>query len=249
MNIKNKICIVTGAGKGIGRETAKLFYKEKASLALITRTAEDVEVLKNDLNSDDSRVLYFVGDVSKEEDVVKFIDQTIKKFGRIDVLVNNAGMRFRKEFLKIETGEWDKVIANNLTSVYYLCRHAGKHMVAAKKGSIVNMASIIGTSALPELTAYGATKGGLITLTKCLALEWAAHNIRVNAIAPGFCETSYAEDFKRNKKDLYEFTLNHIMMRRWGSALEVANVCLFLASDDSSYITGETINVDGGWQS
>ena len=245
-SIKNKVCIITGAGKGIGRETARLFYGEETLLALITRDKSDLNCLKKETGLDDNWVLLYEGDVSDEETVKRFVEETINKFGKIDVLINNAGMRFRKIFLDITTEEWNRVINTNLNSIYLFCREAGRHMVEQRSGRIINIASIVGTLGLPELAAYGASKGGVITLTKCLALEWAEYNINVNAIAPGFCETSYAENFKK-KTDLYKFTLERTPQGKWGASLDVANACQFLASDAAKYITGEVLNVDGGW--
>ncbi|MBI5402015.1 MAG: SDR family oxidoreductase [Ignavibacteriae bacterium] len=245
-SVKEKVCIITGAGKGIGREAAQLFYSEGAAVALITRNMDDLRSLKKELMFDDSRVLLYSGDVSDEETVKNFVKESMNKFQRIDVLINNAGMRFRKQFLDTTTEEWDKVINTNLNSAYFFCREAGRHMVEQKSGKIINIASIVGTLGLPELTAYGASKGGMITLTKCLALEWAEYNINVNAIAPGFCETSYAEDFKK-KAELYKFTIERIPQKNWGASIDIANACLFLASDAAKYITGEVLNVDGGW--
>ncbi len=245
-SIKNKVCIITGAGKGIGRETARLFYGEETLLALITRDKSDLNSLKKETGFDDNRVLLYEGDVSDEETVKRFVEETINKFGKIDVLINNAGMRFRKIFLDITTEEWNRVINTNLNSIYFFCREAGRHMVEQRSGRIINIASIVGTLGLPELAAYGASKGGVITLTKCLALEWAEYNINVNAIATGFCETSYAENFKK-KTDLYKFTLERTPQGKWGASLDVANACQFLASDAAKYITGEVLNVDGGW--
>lgn len=245
-SIKNKVCIITGAGKGIGRETARLFYGEETLLALITRNKSDLNSLKKETGFDDNKVLLYEGDVSDEETVKRFVEETINKFGKIDVLINNAGMRFRKIFLDITTEEWNRVINTNLNSIYFFCREAGRHMVEQRSGRIINIASIVGTLGLPELAAYGASKGGVITLTKCLALEWAKHNINVNAIAPGFCETSYTENFKK-KSELYKFTLERTPQKKWGTPQDVANACLFLVSDAARYITGEVLSVDGGW--
>lgn len=245
-SIKNKVCIITGCGKGIGRETARLFANEETKLALITRDISDLSSLKEELNLKDNEVFLQEGDVSDEETVKRFVAETINKFGKIDILINNAGIRFRKKFLEITTEEWRNVINTNLNSSYFFCREVGCHMVKASRGRIINIASIIGTLGLPELAAYGASKGAMITLTKCLALEWAEHNINVNAIAPGFCETSYAENFKK-KTELYKFTIERTPQKKWGTSLDIANACLFLASDAAQYITGEVLNVDGGW--
>lgn len=245
-SIKDRVSVITGAGKGIGRETARLFYEEGAMLALITRDGKDLQSLRAELGLDDRRVLLFEGDVSDGAAVKEFIAEAARKFGRIDVLVNNAGMRFRKPFLDTAPDEWARVMNTNLTSVYLMCREAGPHMIRQRYGRVINIASIIGTLGLAELSAYGASKGGMITLTKCLALEWAEHNVNVNAIAPGFCETSYTESFKK-KDELYKFTIERTPQKRWGTSLDVATACLFLASEEASFITGEVLSVDGGW--
>jgi len=245
-SLEGKVCIVTGAGKGIGKETARLFFESGAKLSLITRNMQDSIDLSKAANFGDDRALLYEGDVSDENTVVDFVSRTIQKFEKIDVLINNAGMRFRKKFMEISLADWNKVISTNLGSVYLMCREAGRQMIEQKSGKIINISSIIGTLGLPELAAYGASKGGMITLTKCLALEWAEHNINVNVIAPGFCETSYVDNFKK-KRDLYNFTIDRTPQKKWGASLDVANACLFLSSEASKYITGEVLSVDGGW--
>ena len=245
-SLKDKVCIVTGSGKGIGKETARLFFESGAKLSLITRNMQDLIDLRNEGGFNNERTLLYEGDVSYENTVIDFVSKIISRFGRIDVLINNAGMRFRKAFMDISLTDWNKVISTNLGSVYLMCREAGRQMIKQKSGKIINISSIIGTLGLPELAAYGASKGGMITLTKCLALEWAEHNINVNVIAPAFCETSYVEKFKK-KKDLYEFTIDRTPQKKWGTSLDVANACLFLSTEASKYITGETLSVDGGW--
>ena len=244
MLLKDKVCIVTGAGKGFGEEIAKEFYAQGAKLALITRSQEDVDSLI--ARFDDERVLFFCGDVSDENEVSQFISQTIKKFGVIDVLLNNAGMRFRKEFLEIDNDELDQVLNINLKSVVSLCQKVLPHMIKNNGGKIINMSSIAGILGFSDLSGYVMSKAAIIGLTKSLAVEYAKKNIQINALAPGFCKTSYFEKFKENTK-LYDFTLSRIPMNRWGSSKEVADVCVFLASSMSSYITGEVLKVDGGW--
>jgi gluconate 5-dehydrogenase len=244
--LNEKVCIITGAGKGIGRETAKVFKEAGARLALITRTESDLVSLLDECHWSDDDVLCQAGDVSDPETVTGFVRDCKTKFGQIDVLINNAGMRFRKPFLDTSFEEWETVIRTNLGSTFLFCQAVGRHMVERQTGKIVNMASIIGPVALPELIAYGASKGGMISLTKGLALEWAEHNVNVNAIAPGFCETSYTENFKK-KTELYQFTLDRTPMGKWGRPEDIANACLFLSSEASRYITGEVLTVDGGW--
>ena len=244
MLLKDKICIVTGAGKGFGREIAKEFYAQGAKLALITRSQSDI----NDLNSefDSGRVLSVCGDVSDSTVVAQFITQTIDKFGTIDVLVNNAGMRFRKEFLEISEDELDQVLNVNLKSIVFLSQKVLPYMIEKNRGKIINMSSIAGTLGFANLSGYVMSKAAIVGLTKSLAVELSDKNIQVNALAPGFCKTSYFEKFQENT-ELYDFTLSRIPMNRWGSSKEVADVCVFLASNMSNYMTGEVLKVDGGW--
>ena len=244
MLLKDKVCIVTGAGKGFGEEMAKEFYAQGAKLALITRSQEDIDNLM--VKFDSERVLSVCGDVSDGNVVSQFISQTNNKFGVIDVLVNNAGMRFRKEFLDIGNDELDQVLNVNLKSVVSLCQKVLPHMVKNNGGKIINMSSIAGTLGFSDLSGYVMSKAAIIGLTKSLAVEFAGKNIQINALAPGFCKTSYFEKFQENT-ELYDFTLSRIPMNRWGSSKEVADVCVFLASNMSNYMTGEVLKVDGGW--
>ncbi len=246
IDLENKVCIITGVGKGIGYETAILLKNQGVKLGLITRDKRDLKKLLQVLDVSDSDVYYQAGDVSDEDTVKSFVSKVFTKFERIDVLINNAGIRFRKEFLKIEYKEWQNVMNVNAGSTSLFCREVGKYMVKQKSGSIINIASIIGTLGLPELAGYGASKGAIISLTKTLALEWSEYGIKVNAIAPGFCNTSYADSFKKNN-ELYNFTLERIPMKRWGMPIDVGNTCVYLASNMSAYVTGEVISVDGGW--
>jgi NAD(P)-dependent dehydrogenase (short-subunit alcohol dehydrogenase family) len=242
--LKDKVCIVTGAGKGFGEEIAKEFYAQGAKLALITRSQEDIDNLM--VKFDSERVLSICGDVSDGNIVSQFISQTINKFGVIDVLVNNAGMRFRKEFLDIDNSELDQVLNVNLKSVVSLCQEVLPYMVKNNGGKIINMSSIAGTLGFSDLSGYVMSKAAIIGLTKSLAVEFAGKNIQINALAPGFCKTSYFEKFQENTK-LYDFTLSRIPMNRWGTSKEVTDVCVFLASNMSNYMTGEVLKVDGGW--
>ncbi|BFM20130.1 SDR family NAD(P)-dependent oxidoreductase [Gilvimarinus japonicus] len=244
--LQDKVCIITGAGKGIGRDCARVFAEHGAKLALISRTEDDLNELTRQLDLNENRILCMAGDASDESTVNEFVDRVINQFGKIDVLINNAGIRFRKAFTDISWDEWQKVMTVNTGSTFLFCKAVGTHMLQRQSGKIVNMASIIGSNGLPELAGYGASKGAIITLTKCIAAEWAESGVNVNVIAPGFCETSYAESFKK-KSDLYNFTIERTPMRKWGSGTDVANACLYLSSSMSDYVTGTTLHVDGGW--
>jgi len=246
MLLKNKVCIITGAGKGFGRDIAREFYKQGAKLALITRNQQDTEDLKVEFKDSINSVLCFCGDVSNKDDVIKFIKDAANTFGTFDVLVNNAGMRFRKDFLDINSEELDLVLDVNLKSVFFMCQMVLPYMIKNSSGKIINMSSIAGTLGFSSLSGYVLSKAAIVGLTKSLAVEFADKNIQINALAPGFCKTSYFENFQ-SKKELYEFTLSRIPMKRWGESKEIADICVFLASNMSNYITGEVLKVDGGW--
>lgn len=246
LGLRNKVVLITGAGKGIGYETAKVFASQKTKLAVISRSEEDLVKLEQEVGLDADYFFAMAGDVSDPQVVIQFVDEVIQRFGRIDVLVNNAGIRFRKKFLEITYEDWQHVMNVNLGSTFLFCQEVGRHMLSQGSGRIINMASIVGTLGLPELVGYAASKGGIISLTKSLALEWAENNINVNVIAPGFCKTSYSENFKNNS-GLYDFTIERTPMRKWGESDDIAKTCVYLASDLSNYVTGEVINVDGGW--
>ena len=244
--LTDKVCIITGAGKGFGKAIAKKFADNGAKLALITRTQSDIDDLYREFYGHENNLLAICGDVSDQDTVNSFVAEVKNKFGRIDVLVNNAGMRFRKKFEEITLEEFSLVLNVNVVSMFMLCKAVMPTMVEQRTGKIINISSVVGTLGLPELSAYATSKAAIIGLTKALSVEYGESNIQVNAIAPGFCKTSYFDNFKK-KSELYEFTIERTPMRRWGESEEVANSCLFLASSLSSYVTGDVINVDGGW--
>jgi len=244
--LTDEVCIITGAGKGFGKAIAKKFADNGAKLALITRTQSDIDDLNREFYGYENKFLAICGDVSDQDTVNSFVAEVKNKFGRIDVLVNNAGMRFRKKFEETTLEEFSLILNVNVVSMFMLCKAVIPTMVEQKTGKIINISSVVGTLGLPELSAYATSKAAIIGLTKALSVEYGVSNIQVNAIAPGFCKTSYFDNFKK-KSELYEFTIERTPMRRWGESEEVANSCLFLASSLSSYVTGDVINVDGGW--
>jgi NAD(P)-dependent dehydrogenase (short-subunit alcohol dehydrogenase family) len=246
MLLKDKVCIVTGSGKGFGRSIAREFYKQGAKLALITRSHSDVKDTIEEFKDSKDRVFCYCGDVSNEANIQEFISQAVSLFGTFDVLVNNAGMRFRKDFLEISSDELELVLDINLKSVFFMCQQVLPYMIKNRSGKIINMSSIAGTQGFHSLSGYVLSKAAIVGLTKSLAVEFADQNIQINALAPGFCKTSYFDNFQ-SQKELYDFTLSRTPMGRWGESQEIADVCVFLASSMSNYITGEVLKVDGGW--
>lgn len=244
-DLKGKTCLITGAGKGFGRNMADGFFAAGCRLVLVTRSKEDIASLQSEFE-DRERTLIIEGDVSDAKTAGEIHEATMAAFGRLDILINNAGMRFRKPFLETEEAEFRKVMDNNLMSIMLLCKAFIPVMLENKYGKIVNVSSVAGTRGLPHLSAYVTSKSAVNGLTKSLALEFAESGLNINAIAAGFCKTSYFENFKKNK-ELYEFTLKRTPLGRWGEAKDVTNACLYLASDASSYVTGEILKVDGGW--
>ena len=244
--LKDKVCIITGAGKGIGLATMRVFIDNGAKLAVITRSQEDIDSLNTEFIDEGKKFMAICGDVSESDTVNRFVDEVINKYGRVDVLVNNAGMRFRKKFAETTCEEFKKVLDVNLLSVFFLSQAVLPTMVEQNAGKIINISSIAGTQGFSELSGYVTSKAAIIGLTKSLAVEYAGHNVQINAIAPGFCKTSYFDNFSKND-ELYDFTISRTPMKRWGESVEVANTCLFFASHLSSYITGDVVSVDGGW--
>jgi len=246
LELEGKVVVITGAGKGIGYETALQFCSLGCRVAAISRTTQDLEQLADAAKTLSGELFTFTGDASCPDTVARFSDAVEAQYGCVDVLVNNAGMRFRKAFTDISYDEWKQVMDVNLGSTFLFCQTFGAKMLQQQSGRIINMASIVGTLGLPELAGYAASKGGIISLTKSLALEWAPFGINVNVIAPGFCETSYTDNFKK-KTELYQFTLDRTPKKAWGKSKDIANACIYLASGLSDYVTGEVLNVDGGW--
>jgi NAD(P)-dependent dehydrogenase (short-subunit alcohol dehydrogenase family) len=245
MLLQNKVLVVTGAGKGIGEACVSFFIEQGAKVVALTRSAEDVAKLSALFDRD--QLIVMQGDVTSRRDLENLLQLALSDFGAVNGLVNNAGIRQRKSFLEISIEEWDKVIRNNLTSCFEAMQVFASHMLGNGGGSIVNVSSIVGPLGLEQLAGYGASKAGVIGLTKSVAVELAKNNIRINAVCPGFAATSYADSFKTSRPELYEFTLQRTPMGRWGTSREIAHTIGYLLSDYSSYVTGAVYSVDGGW--
>ena len=244
MILKNKNILVTGGGKGIGFSTILQLVKEGAYVYAIVRSRKDLIKFKSI-----PKVKVFIGNVSNVSLINKILKESLKTKKTITGLVNNAGMRQRIKFEKISKRNIQEVFETNFFSVFNLMQLFSKYLIKTNsKGSIVNIGSIVGQTGFSELAGYASTKSALIGLTKSFAVEMAKNKIRANIVSPGFTETSYFNKFKKKKK-LYNWTISRIPMGRWGKPKEVANLISFLLSDNSEYITGENINIDGGWLS
>ena len=240
----DKVALVTGAARGIGKQIAITLAKEGYNIALNYRTNTDSIVeLKNQIENFGVECLLVQGDVSVFEDTERIANETFEKFGRINVLVNNAGITKDMLLLRMKPEDFMNVIDVNLVGTYNMTKNISGYMMKAREGRIINVSSVVGISGNAGQSNYSASKAGIIGFTKSLAKELASRNILVNAVAPGFIETDMTNVLKDEVK---EKIAEQIPLRREGKVEEVANVVKFLASDDSSYITGQVINIDGG---
>ena len=241
-NLKGKVVIVTGAGKGIGHETAKVFYKLGCKVAVISRSEKDLISLKKELDADSEDFFYATGDVSQEKTVNSFVLNVYKKFGKIDCLINNAGVRFRKKFTDITYAEWQSVMNVNVGSVMLMSQAVIPFMIEKNHGRIINMASIIGTLGLADLSGYAASKGAIISLTKALAVELAVFNINVNAIAPGLVKDSPV--YNRMTQDFREVHINASLTKTLLTEEELTDMFITLISQKN--LNGQIIHLNGG---
>ncbi|WP_395768311.1 3-oxoacyl-[acyl-carrier-protein] reductase [Aquirufa sp.] len=242
--VQGKVVLVTGASRGIGRSIANSFAQAGAHVAFTyLSSVEKGEALVKELEAYGIKAKGYRSDASLFDSAEELVNSVVADFGQIDVLINNAGITRDGLLMRMTEEQWDEVIRVNLKSVFNLTKAVIKPMMKAKSGSIVNMTSIVGVKGNAGQANYAASKAGIIGFTKSVALELGSRNIRCNAIAPGFIETEMTGEL--NEATVEEWKKS-IPLKRGGDAAEVANVCLFLGSDMSSYVTGQTIQVDGG---
>lgn len=249
MRLKGKVAIITGGSSGIGQATALLFAKEGAKVVIAARRPEAGNRTVNMIKKKGGKAIFIKTDVAKESDVKNLIKETVKRFKKIDILFNNAGIELSKPVTETSAEELAKVLDVNLKGVFYGCKHAIPYMIKNKGGSIINTASTAGVVGSPNLAAYCASKGGVILLTKEIALDYAKKGIRVNAVCPGAIMTPMLKRFidsSPNPKETKKQMAAMHPVARLGKPEEIANAVLFLASNESSFITGHALLVDGG---
>lgn len=240
----NKLAIITGGTRGIGKQIALTFAKEGYNIAINYRTEnEDLKNTKKEIEENNVKCFTFQGDVTNFKDCEQFVKQIVEEFGNIDVLVNNAGITRDTLLMRMKEEDFKQVIDTNLIGTFNVTKNVISYMMKARSGRIINISSVVGISGNAGQTNYAASKAGIIGFTKSLAKEVASRNITVNAVAPGFIETQMTAVLK---EDIKEEIAKKIPLKRMGTPQDVANVVKFLASNDSSYITGQVINIDGG---
>ena len=244
--MNGKKALVTGASRGIGQAIAVALAEAGADLALVARGEDGLAATAKQVTGYGRDAFVIPADVTDAEEVAGAVGTAIERLGWVDIVVNNAGgSNFMVPFLDLRLPGWDKLLRLNLTSAMYVCHAIGGHLAERGRGSVINVASVAGLTASPLVSPYGAAKAGLISLTRTLAVEWAASGVRVNALCPGWTAT----ELNRNLWDdeaASAATIATVPMRRWGRAEEMAGPALFLASDASSFMTGQVLVVDGG---
>ncbi|MFA5556903.1 MAG: 3-oxoacyl-[acyl-carrier-protein] reductase [Flavobacteriaceae bacterium] len=242
--LQGKTAIITGASRGIGRGIAKVFAQQGANVAFTySSSIQAAQELENELATYGIKVKGYQSDAADFNQAQTLVDEVVKEFGTVDILINNAGITKDNLLMRISEEDFDKVIEVNLKSVFNMTKAVQRIMLKNKSGSIINMSSVVGVKGNAGQTNYAASKAGVIGFSKSVALELGSRNIRCNVIAPGFIETEMTDKLS---SEIVEGWRNSIPLKRGGTPEDVANVCVFLASDMSAYITGQTINVDGG---
>ena len=244
MLLEGKVAIVTGASRGIGKAIAQQFIAQGAKVAFTYRSsAEAAEALEQELSAGGGTVKGFQSDAASMTDAERLAGEVVEAFGTIDIVINNAGITDDTLLMRMTEEQWDRVISVNLKSCFNLTKAVMRTMLKARSGSIVNISSVVGVQGNAGQANYAASKAGILGFTKSVALELGSRNIRCTAIAPGFIET---EMTAKLDADTVQGWRDAIPLKRGGTPEDVANLCVFLASDMSAYITGQTLNVDGG---
>lgn len=241
--LEDKVAIITGAARGIGFSIAEMLSEHGATSIIIDLNQEAVDAAIQKIDDMGNRAIGFTADVTNSDEIASIFKEIHKEFGKIDILINNAGITKDGLLMKMKESDWDAVMNVNLKGTFICTQKVCRYMMKSRSGVILNIASVVGIMGNAGQANYAASKGGIIALTKSSAKEFASRNIRVNAIAPGFIQTEMTDKLSQEIIDTYSAA---IPLSRLGAAKDVANLCMFLASEEAGYITGQTIQVDGG---
>ncbi|MGM5481807.1 MAG: SDR family NAD(P)-dependent oxidoreductase [Nanobdellota archaeon] len=247
MKLRGKIAVITGSGQGIGKATAIEFMREHAKIVLLDIDEKNSKEVEDHIIKQGGVAKFMKCDVTKKEQVKRCMDNVIKQFGRIDILVNCAGVLVQKPIVDMTERDWDEVINTNLKGTFTCTKMVAKHMIDNRRGKIIMVSSIAGKAGLINTSAFSSANGGLINLTKELTQELSPYNININVVSPGLVNTEFINDMISEPSSKKEM-LKNIPLNIFGTPEDVANAALFLASKDSDFITGHNLVVDGGWK-
>lgn len=246
-DLSGKVAIVTGGARGIGLALARGLGEAGAAIVLVDLLREEVQESSKALNEKGLKSIAIHADVTNPGSLENMAEQTLRKFAKIDILINNAGVSIGKSVEETDEKDWDFVLDVNLKGPFLCSKAVGKHMIQQKRGKIINITSVVERVGADLRSSYCASKGGLAQFTKVLAIEWGKYNVNVNAIAPGLIWTPRTEAYEKAEPGRYDKILNRLSLKRWGRPEDLIGTAIFLASEASDYLTGQTIFVDGGW--
>jgi 3-oxoacyl-[acyl-carrier protein] reductase len=248
MKLSGKVAIITGASKGIGKGIAVRYAQEGASVVLASRSMELLSAIAEEIHKAGGKALALEADVSQHESVQAMVNRSVEHFGRLDIMVNNAGISMAHPSEDLSPKDWQRALDTDLSGVFYGCQCAARKMIPQGGGCIINITSVYGLVAAPGRAGYCASKAACNMLTKVLAIEWAKKNIRVNAIAPGYFRTELVQGVIDKGMLSLGALEKRTPLGRIGEVKDLLGLAVYLASDDSSYMTGSVVNIDGGWE-